>query len=231
MSGEEGGEFSAHVGAVVVVAREGPHVGVAREPLRLADVALGEVEDLGDGRVAEPVRPDPLADAVAQAGHEALDRTAAKPAVALARAVERDEDRAGFEPAHLNPRAERGRDRRRDREALALGPALAEDREAPTVEVDVRHVERDDLAAPEAHIEEEPDNGPVADRLGAASGGGRARDVLLEERDESRRLEIVTGLLTEIRRGLVLTRETQERARRNGRVRTPEELAAELGLE
>jgi Lon protease-like protein len=54
---------------------------------------------------------------------------------------------------------------------------------------------------------------------------------LLEERDETRRLETVTALLTEIHRGLVLTRETQERARRNGRVRTPEELAAELGLE
>ena len=61
--------------------------------------------------------------------------------------------------------------------------------------------------------------------------GVEAKQDLLEERDESRRLEIVTGLLTEIRRGLVLTRETQERARRNGRVRTPEELAAELGLE
>ena len=45
------------------------------------------------------------------------------------------------------------------------------------------------------------------------------------------RLEVVTGLLTEIHRGMVLTRETQERARRNGRVRTPEELARELGLD
>jgi hypothetical protein len=61
--------------------------------------------------------------------------------------------------------------------------------------------------------------------------GVEAKQDLLEERDETQRLEIVTGLLTEIRRGLVLTRETQERARRNGRVRTPEELAAELGLE
>jgi len=54
---------------------------------------------------------------------------------------------------------------------------------------------------------------------------------LLEERDETRRLAVVTELLIEIHRGLVLTRETQERARRNGRVRTPEELAAELGLD
>ena len=44
-------------------------------------------------------------------------------------------------------------------------------------------------------------------------------------------LEVVTGLLAEIHRGMVLTRETQERARRNGRVRTPEELARELGLD
>jgi len=54
---------------------------------------------------------------------------------------------------------------------------------------------------------------------------------LLEDRDEQRRVEVVTELLGEIHRGLVLTRETQERARRNGRVRTPEELAAELGLD
>ena len=61
--------------------------------------------------------------------------------------------------------------------------------------------------------------------------GHDAKQELLEDRDEVRRLEVVTGLLDEIRRGLVLTRETQERARKNGRVRTPEELAAELGLD
>ena len=54
--------------------------------------------------------------------------------------------------------------------------------------------------------------------------------MVLEDRDEVRRIAVVTSLLHEIHRGLVLTRETQERARRNGRVRTPEELAAELGL-
>jgi Lon protease-like protein len=54
---------------------------------------------------------------------------------------------------------------------------------------------------------------------------------LLENRDEQRRLEVVTELLVDIHRGLVLTRETQERARKNGRVRTPEELAVELGLD
>ncbi|MGI9116661.1 MAG: LON peptidase substrate-binding domain-containing protein [Gaiellales bacterium] len=57
------------------------------------------------------------------------------------------------------------------------------------------------------------------------------KQALLEDRDEERRLASVTELLREIHRGLILTRETQERARRNGRVRTPEELAAELGLE
>lgn len=57
------------------------------------------------------------------------------------------------------------------------------------------------------------------------------KQTLLENRDEQHRIEVVTELLTEIHRGLVLTRETQERARRNGRVRTPEELAAELGLD
>ena len=56
------------------------------------------------------------------------------------------------------------------------------------------------------------------------------KQALLEDRDEVRRIAVVTSLLHEIHRGLVLTRETQERARRNGRVRTPEELAAELGL-
>ena len=54
---------------------------------------------------------------------------------------------------------------------------------------------------------------------------------LLEDRSETRRLQMVTELLEEVRRGLIITRETQERARRNGRVRTPEELAAELGLD
>jgi hypothetical protein len=61
--------------------------------------------------------------------------------------------------------------------------------------------------------------------------GHDAKQELLEDRDEVRRLAAVTALLEEIRRGLVLTRETQERARKNGRVRTPEELAAELGLD
>ena len=61
--------------------------------------------------------------------------------------------------------------------------------------------------------------------------GIEAKQDLLEERDETVRLETVTGLLAEIHRGLVLTRETQARAARNGRVRTPEELAAELGLD
>ena len=58
-----------------------------------------------------------------------------------------------------------------------------------------------------------------------------AKQALLEDRSETSRLRAVTELLEGALRGLVLTRETQARARRNGRVRTAEELAAELGLE
>lgn len=96
------------------------------------------------------------------------------------------------------------------------------------------------LAAFTSLVDELPEQTPDAPEPGPGLSyalvaridlGSEAKQDLLEERDEARRLEIVTGLLTEIRRGLVLTRETQERARRNGRVRTPEELAAELGLE
>lgn len=78
-----------------------------------------------------------------------------------------------------------------------------------------------------------PDSGPGLSYqlIARIDLGHDAKQELLEDRDEERRLTVVTGLLGEIRRGLVLTRETQERARRNGRVRTPEELAAELGLD
>ena len=61
--------------------------------------------------------------------------------------------------------------------------------------------------------------------------GHDVKQSLLEDRDERRRIEVISELLTEIRRGVVMTREMQERARRNGRVRTPEELARELGLD
>ena len=83
-------------------------------------------------------------------------------------------------------------------------------------------------SAPEA-----PDAGPgLAYALAARVDLSHdVKQSLLEDRDETRRVQVVTELLGEIHRGLVLTRETQERARRNGRVRTPEELAAELGLE
>ncbi|MBM3681544.1 MAG: hypothetical protein FJW81_09565 [Actinobacteria bacterium] len=83
-------------------------------------------------------------------------------------------------------------------------------------------------SAPEA-----PDAGPgLAYALAARVDLSHdVKQSLLEDRDETRRVQVVTELLSEIHRGLVLTRETQERARRNGRVRTPEELAAELGLE
>ena len=51
---------------------------------------------------------------------------------------------------------------------------------------------------------------------------------LLEERDEGTRLRRVTLLLQAASRGLALADAAQERARRNGRVRTADELAAEL---
>ena len=60
-----------------------------------------------------------------------------------------------------------------------------------------------------------------------ARGQDGCIDVMTEEGFD----DMVTELLEEVRRGLIITRETQERARRNGRVRTPEELAAELGLD
>ena len=83
-------------------------------------------------------------------------------------------------------------------------------------------------SAPEA-----PDPGPgLAYALAARVDISHdIKQSLLEDRDETRRVQVVTELLGEIHRGLVLTRETQERARRNGRVRTAEELAAELGLD
>ena len=85
-----------------------------------------------------------------------------------------------------------------------------------------------DGAAPETP---EPGPGLSYALLARVDIGHDVKQSLLEDRDEANRLEVVTGLLTEIHRGLVLTRETQERARRNGRVRTPEELAHELGLD
>lgn len=54
---------------------------------------------------------------------------------------------------------------------------------------------------------------------------------LLEERDEGTRLRRVTLLLQAASRGLQLADAAQERARRNGRVRTADELATELGID
>ncbi len=83
-------------------------------------------------------------------------------------------------------------------------------------------------AAPDA-----PDPGPGLSYsiLARVDLSDDVKQSLLEDRDEQHRLETVLGLLNAIYRGLVLTRETQARARRNGRVRTPEELAKELGLD
>ena len=61
--------------------------------------------------------------------------------------------------------------------------------------------------------------------------GHDVKQTLLEDRDEAHRLREVADLLAQLHRGLVLTRETERRARRNGRVRTADELAAELGLD
>jgi Lon protease-like protein len=85
----------------------------------------------------------------------------------------------------------------------------------------------DDLDLPEA-----PLVGPhLSYRLAGRVGfGPEVKQLLLEERDEGARVDEVTRLLAEVRRGLVLAAEAQSRARRNGRVRLPEELAAELGL-
>ncbi len=53
---------------------------------------------------------------------------------------------------------------------------------------------------------------------------------LLESRDEAERLRRVADLLDGLARGLAVTAEVQARAVRNGRVRTAEEIAGELGL-
>ena len=53
---------------------------------------------------------------------------------------------------------------------------------------------------------------------------------LLEDRDEGHRVEVITDLLERLTAGVLVTREIQSRARQNGRVRTPEEIAEELGL-
>lgn len=57
------------------------------------------------------------------------------------------------------------------------------------------------------------------------------KQALLEDRDERARLRRVTLLLRAAARGLALADAAQERARKNGRVRTADELAAELGLD
>jgi Lon protease-like protein len=60
--------------------------------------------------------------------------------------------------------------------------------------------------------------------------GVSTRQELLESREEPERLRRVTLVTRETRRGVVLAREAERRARRNGHVRTADELAAELGL-
>ena len=53
---------------------------------------------------------------------------------------------------------------------------------------------------------------------------------LLEERDEGRRLVTVARLIEQVHRGFRIAGEVQRRAMANGRVRTPEEIAAFLDL-
>jgi Lon protease-like protein len=89
----------------------------------------------------------------------------------------------------------------------------------------VRDAEGLDLPAP-------PADGPLLSyRLAALVDFGlEVKQRLLEDRDEQSRLDDVTRLLVGVRRGLLLAAEAHARARRNGRVRLPDELAAELGL-
>jgi Lon protease-like protein len=58
-----------------------------------------------------------------------------------------------------------------------------------------------------------------------------AKQSLLEDRDEGRRLATVTQLLEGVRRGLRIASEVQQRARRNGRVRSAAEIASDLGID
>jgi Lon protease-like protein len=87
-------------------------------------------------------------------------------------------------------------------------------------------------AAADLDLPEAPARGPqLSYRLaGLVDFGPDVKQGLLEDRDEPSRLAEVTRLLVEVRRGLLLAGEAQARARRNGRVRLPDELAAELGL-
>jgi hypothetical protein len=87
-------------------------------------------------------------------------------------------------------------------------------------------------AAGELDLPDAPAPGPgLSYRLaGLVDFGPEVKQGLLEDRDEGSRLGEVTRLLVEVRRGLLLAGEAQLRARRNGRVRLPDELAAELGL-
>ena len=80
-----------------------------------------------------------------------------------------------------------------------------------------------------------PDRPAVGPRLsyalaGRIEFGHDVKLALLEDRDEVHRLEVVIGLVAELTRGLQVAAEVQARARANGRVRTPEEIAAYLGL-
>jgi Lon protease-like protein len=77
-----------------------------------------------------------------------------------------------------------------------------------------------------------PEAGPQLsyELAGRIEFGTEVKQRLLEDRDEARRLARVVELIAGVRRGLRLTAEVQRRAARNGRVRTPDEIAGDLGL-
>jgi len=77
-----------------------------------------------------------------------------------------------------------------------------------------------------------PEAGPRLSYVlaGRIEFGTDVKQRLLEDRDEARRLARVVELIAGVRRGLRLATEVQRRAARNGRVRTPDEIAADLGL-
>ncbi len=89
------------------------------------------------------------------------------------------------------------------------------------------------LSTTARHEAEPPEAGPFLSYAlaGRVELPAQTKQQLLELRDESERLRRVNLLLRSARRGLALTAAAQERARRNGRVRTADELAAELGLD
>jgi Lon protease-like protein len=89
------------------------------------------------------------------------------------------------------------------------------------------------LSATAGYEGDPPEQGPFLSYAlaGRVELAAPAKQSLLELRDESERLRRIVLLLRAAERGLALTAAAQERARRNGRVRTADELASDLGLD